>query len=298
MSLKPEETDVDHSTTSAPPTNNNDENEDEAYMRKALQVAEAALEVGEVPVGCVIVLRDHPLLPSSGEESSSSSSVIISHGANQCNATRDATRHAEIVAIDRLLTHGASTDQLRLPPSMGSTKQAPGAAQVPETVQRLREKRWEDRLVNCPDDPSHWKNQFGWRKNTKSELQHPDIFKYCDLYVNCEPCIMCAAALATVGIRRVIFGCRNDRFGGCGSLLHLDHREEPNRNQNHNRQSNQKLSMGYEIVSGVLEKEAITLLRSFYDRENFHAPDHKRKRKFQTEDAESETESRIDRSES
>lgn len=38
-------------------------------------------------------------------------------------------------------------------------------------------------------------------------------------YVTCEPCIMCAGALSLVKIRRVYFGCRNDRFGGCGSIL-------------------------------------------------------------------------------
>ena len=41
----------------------------------------------------------------------------------------------------------------------------------------------------------------------------------CDVYVTCEPCIMCAGALALVRVRRVVFGCRNDRFGGCGSIL-------------------------------------------------------------------------------
>jgi tRNA-specific adenosine deaminase 2 len=36
---------------------------------------------------------------------------------------------------------------------------------------------------------------------------------------------------------------------------------------------------GYPIVSGVLETEAIKLLRSFYERENYHAPGDKRKKK-------------------
>lgn len=36
---------------------------------------------------------------------------------------------------------------------------------------------------------------------------------------------------------------------------------------------------GYPIVAGVLETEAVNLLRSFYERENFHAPDDKRKKK-------------------
>lgn len=41
------------------------------------------------------------------------------------------------------------------------------------------------------------------------------------LYVTCEPCIMCAGALASVRIKRVYFGCHNDRFGGCSSVLSL-----------------------------------------------------------------------------
>jgi tRNA-specific adenosine deaminase 2 len=244
-------------------TNEATTTKDELYMREALKVAKAALEIGEVPVGCVLVLQDHPSLPD-GE------SVIVSHGANQVNATRDATRHAEVVAIDRLLTDGMSTDQLRLPPDVG-TKAAPGAHAIPDQVRKAREAQWDDRWVNVPDQSDHWKNGYGWRNNTKSELRSVDIFQHCHLYVTCEPCIMCAAALATVGIKRVVFGCRNDRFGGCGSLLHLHTKEKEEKHV--------RTSQGYGITKGVLEQEAITLLRSFYDRENFHAPDHKRKRK-------------------
>lgn len=39
------------------------------------------------------------------------------------------------------------------------------------------------------------------------------------LYVTVEPCVMCASALRQVGIGRVVYGCGNDRFGGCGSVL-------------------------------------------------------------------------------
>ena len=38
------------------------------------------------------------------------------------------------------------------------------------------------------------------------------------------------------------------------------------------------------LQGGLLEEEAVALLRSFYDRENFHAPDHKRKRKSAEEE--------------
>ena len=39
------------------------------------------------------------------------------------------------------------------------------------------------------------------------------------LYVTVEPCIMCASALRQMGIAEVFYGCENDRFGGCGSVL-------------------------------------------------------------------------------
>jgi tRNA-specific adenosine deaminase 2 len=282
--------------------------DDEYFMKRALEVAERALQVGEVPVGCVIVLcdEDHPVITRTkkdkeatvNDNSSSSSSgtthggdkVIISHGANQVNATRDATRHAEIVAIDRLLSDSVSSDQLRLPVDIDNTKSkvtSSGLNNMPDSVQRARKEQWDDQWVNIPDDPDHWKNSFGWRQNKDmgDYFHSVDIFNRCELFVTCEPCIMCAAALATVGIKRVVFGCKNDRFGGCGSLLRLHEGEKPIESGSNTSESpdekndNNEICAGYDTTSGVLEEEAIQLLRSFYDRENFHAPDDKRKRK-------------------
>jgi tRNA-specific adenosine deaminase 2 len=267
-----------------------DGDHDEYFMRRALQVAENALKAGEVPVGCVIVLcEEHPVIAkrrgnyvSEDDHSGGDSSrrTIISHGANQCNATRDATRHAELVAIDRLLTDGASSDQLRLPPGV-ETK----ASKVPKVVEQARKTLWEDRWINEPNDPNHWKNSFGWRNNCDLDgFRCVDIFQHCDLFVTCEPCIMCASALASVGIRRVVFGCKNDRFGGCGSLLNLHQPENESEagkdtsTSGYDHRKRMKCA-GYQIKSGVLEDEAINLLRSFYDRENFFAPDEKRRRK-------------------
>lgn len=51
----------------------------------------------------------------------------------------------------------------------------------------------------------------------------PELSKYplstTTLYVTVEPCIMCASALRQLGIKEVFYGCDNDRFGGCGSVL-------------------------------------------------------------------------------
>ena len=47
------------------------------------------------------------------------------------------------------------------------------------------------------------------------------------LYVTVEPCIMCASALRQMGIKRVFYGCANERFGGCGSVLGVNKRYIP-----------------------------------------------------------------------
>ena len=48
---------------------------------------------------------------------------------------------------------------------------------------------------------------------------HPAPLGDVTLYVTVEPCVMCASALRQVGIGRVVYGCGNERFGGCGSVL-------------------------------------------------------------------------------
>jgi tRNA(Arg) A34 adenosine deaminase TadA len=113
---------------------------DVELMGAALCEAEAALAVNEVPVGCVFVhARDG----------------IIGRGHNNTVASCNATRHAELEAIDKILgEHGHSAD----------------------------------------------------------------VISECTLYVTVEPCIMCASALRQLRVRRVVYGCANDKFGGCGTL--------------------------------------------------------------------------------
>lgn len=155
-------------------TKDEKQDEKEFYMRQALEVARSALAVGEVPVGCVIVLQ----------LDDDNRNVIVSHGANQVNGTRDATRHAEIVAIDRMLTLGKSCDQLRLSPSLvAKAAHGPIPADSPLTSDEILEDKW----VNEPKDPTHWKNEYGWKSG---KMFSPEVFAKCDLYVTCEPCIM------------------------------------------------------------------------------------------------------------
>lgn len=79
----------------------------------------------EVPVGCVFVRGDE----------------VVATGYNQTNVSRNGTRHAELVAMDKLLS-------------------APGAPPV-------------------------------------------SILSECELFVTCEPCIMCAGILRQMRIKKV-----------------------------------------------------------------------------------------------
>jgi tRNA(adenine34) deaminase len=55
----------------------------EAFMRRALELAERARSLGEVPIGALVV----------------SAGAVVGEGFNQPISTHDPTRHAEIVAL-------------------------------------------------------------------------------------------------------------------------------------------------------------------------------------------------------
>ena len=57
--------------------------EHEKWMKHALQEAEKAYDVKEVPIGAIVVKEG----------------VIIGRGHNQCESLHDPTAHAEIIAI-------------------------------------------------------------------------------------------------------------------------------------------------------------------------------------------------------
>lgn len=59
--------------------------QDEKYMREALKQAKKAYDLGEVPIGCVIVYHDR----------------IIGRGYNRRNTDRNTLAHAEITAINK-----------------------------------------------------------------------------------------------------------------------------------------------------------------------------------------------------
>lgn len=146
-----------------------DSDVDAAFMRQALRLAEKAYKAEEVPIGAVVVQAGR----------------IIARAHNQVELLRDATAHAEMLAITQ--AEAAVGD---------------------------------------------------WRLGD------------CDLYVTKEPCAMCAGALVHVRMRRVIFGCADERSGAAGGVINL--LQAPTFNHR------------CEIVRDVLEPECASLLQSFF----------------------------------
>jgi tRNA(adenine34) deaminase len=146
-----------------------DQPTDAAFMSEALRQATKAFEKEEVPVGAIVVRAGK----------------IIARAFNQVEMLKDATAHAEMLAITQ--AEAAVGD---------------------------------------------------WRLND------------CDLYVTKEPCAMCAGALVHVRMRRVIFGCADERSGAAGGTINL--LQMPSLNHH------------CEISSGVMSAECAALLQTFF----------------------------------
>ncbi|XP_053340584.1 tRNA-specific adenosine deaminase 2 [Clarias gariepinus] len=151
------------------------------WMSSAFTMAKEALESGEVPVGCLLVYNN----------------MVLGKGRNEVNETKNATRHAEMVALDQML-----------------------------------------------DWCSH------------RELDPKVVCRNTVLYVTVEPCILCAAALRLLNIPLVVYGCKNERFGGCGSVLDISSGDLPH------------TGTSFKCLPGHRGDEAVEMLKTFYKQEN------------------------------
>jgi tRNA(adenine34) deaminase len=70
------------------------------------------------------------------------------------------------------------------------------------------------------------------------------------LYVTIEPCLMCMGAIVHARISKLVFGAKDPKWGGAGSLYNL---------ANDNR-----LNHKVEIIEGVCEEECRFLMQAFF----------------------------------
>lgn len=71
------------------------------------------------------------------------------------------------------------------------------------------------------------------------------------LYSTLEPCVMCAGALVTARVERLVFGARDLRFGGVRSKFQVA--------------DSDLLNHRVAVVEGMLGAECVDLLREFFE---------------------------------
>ena len=138
-------------------------------MALALEQARLAAEVGEVPIGAVVVR---------GED-------VLARAHNLTRTRQDPTAHAELLCVRRAAA---------------------------------------------------------WRGYQRLEG--------CAIYTTVEPCFLCAGALLHARVERVVWGVRDEKFGGCASLGNV--------------LSDPRLNHRAELREGVGAAEARELMQAFF----------------------------------
>lgn len=70
------------------------------------------------------------------------------------------------------------------------------------------------------------------------------------LYVTKEPCVMCTGAMVNARLGRLVYGCKDERYGAIASRFQLAY--DPSLNHQ------------IKVVSGVMEKECAEMLKRFF----------------------------------
>ena len=180
---------------------------------------------------------------------------IIAKGMNATNVTRNGTRHAELMALNALLSHTPKSDiedeepvetQQQAPPqeaaesaakkknkkrkarkgknaasARADTADAADADALGSSNSQLEEPVWGD------VDPSDGHIYPYGQKLHPSPRVNEKVLRECILYVTVEPCVMCASLLRQYGINKVYFGAVNDKFGGTGGVFRIHRSSRP-----------------------------------------------------------------------
>jgi tRNA(adenine34) deaminase len=102
--------------------------------------------------------------------------------------------------------------------------------------------------VEALGDPTSHAEMIALRLAAKVVGRH--ALADCVLYVTLEPCVMCAGGLVNARLRRVCFGARDDRFGGCRSIYRIT--DDP------------RLNHRLKVDGNLLGDEASEQLRNFF----------------------------------
>lgn len=70
------------------------------------------------------------------------------------------------------------------------------------------------------------------------------------LYVTLEPCSMCAGAMVLARIKKLVYGLKDPKSGGCGSVLNIV--------------QNSDLNHRMDVMPGIEAEESLSLLQTFF----------------------------------
>ena len=130
-------------------------------------------------------------------------------------------------------------------------KQSQAAGEVPVGAVVVKDGEIVGRGFNAPisrHDPTAHAEVMALRDaaNTLGNYRLPG----CALYVNIEPCVMCAGAIIHARIARVVYGAADLKTGACGSVVNLF--------------ENARLNYHATVISGVMAEEGGRLLSDFF----------------------------------
>ncbi|KAG5205648.1 hypothetical protein JEQ12_018898 [Ovis aries] len=239
--------------------------ETEKWMEQAMQMAKDALDNTEVPVGCLMVYNNE----------------VVGKGRNEVNQTKNVFRYGTVFAKEPSSSEFIILGQQGSP--LPLTSMAPWplcqhfAQKVSETdTKPLLLSRVCQYIKSIPEKIQQGQcRQLSFQATRHAEMVAIDqaldwcrrrgrspseVFEHTVLYVTVEPCIMCAAALRLMRIPLVVYGCQNERFGGCGSVLDIASADLPSTGK------------PFQCTPGYRAEEAVEMLKTFYKQENPNGP--------------------------
>ena len=74
----------------------------------------------------------------------------------------------------------------------------------------------------------------------------------CTLYVNIEPCPMCAGAIVLSRLNRIVYGARDPKAGACGSVVDVT--------------GHPGLNHRVEVEEGILERDCREIIHNYFVR--------------------------------
>lgn len=238
----------------------------EYWVLKSMQEAQASLEHGEVPVGCLFIIQQDKLNEIVGKgdknpeeigdksQESHSQEIQASTSSNPIGEIHGTNSNQEMLTFETcdsnqgmfeksIRSHVRPNTEFEILAS-SSTTQSTGEMHetcvfnpripLPTGTEHSQVTEMETKHYLTPGDGSggytviaRGKNQVNATKNATRHAElvcidhivavfsrvHAKVFANMTVIVNVEPCIMCMAALLELNVRTIVFTCVNDRFG-------------------------------------------------------------------------------------